>query len=270
MDDISDIRDMYDAQWDREDGRLERHQLEHDITWRYLDAYLPPPGGRILEVGAATGRYTLELAQRGYHVLAIDLAPELVARARDRVSQAGFSDRVEFRVGDARDLAGVPQSAFDAALVMGPLYHLVDQGDRESALRETFSCLCRGARIFSSFISRYGIWGDVMKKIPETIENQADVRSVLDQGSDREREHPGEFRGYFAVTSEIPTLHEEMGFKTLVLAGVEPCISTDDETYNNLQGTRRRLWLDLLHELSAEPSVVAASRHLLYIGEKPE
>ena len=44
MDDITDIRDMYDSGWEIEDSRLERHQLERDITWRYLDAYLPHSG----------------------------------------------------------------------------------------------------------------------------------------------------------------------------------------------------------------------------------
>ena len=64
MDDVSDIQDMYDSMSEKEDNRLERHQLERDITWRYLEAYLPQHG-RILEIGAATGRYTLELARRG-------------------------------------------------------------------------------------------------------------------------------------------------------------------------------------------------------------
>jgi len=54
MDDISDIRDMYDAQWRGRIAACKRHQLERDITWCYLDKYLPPQG-RILEIGAATG-----------------------------------------------------------------------------------------------------------------------------------------------------------------------------------------------------------------------
>lgn len=70
--------------------------------------------------------------------------------------------------------------------------------------------------------------------------------------------------------SEIAPLHEEAGFRTLVLAGVEPAISADDESYNRLEDTRRKLWLDLLYEISTEESIIAASRHLLYIGVKPE
>src|SRR6476646_8767714 len=66
-DDLDKIRSYYDQYLDGEDSRLDRHQLERDITLRYLEAYLPSTG-HILEIGAATGTYTLWLAQRGYHV----------------------------------------------------------------------------------------------------------------------------------------------------------------------------------------------------------
>ena len=54
----------------------------------------------------------------------------------------------------------------------------------------------------------------------------------------------------------------------LVVAGVEPAISADDESYNKIQEKQRQLWLDLLYEMSAEKSIIGASRHLLYIGKK--
>jgi hypothetical protein len=56
VDDITDIREMYNANWEKEDDRLLRHQLERDITWRYLEKYLTTPGMKVLEIGAATGR----------------------------------------------------------------------------------------------------------------------------------------------------------------------------------------------------------------------
>ena len=62
-DDVSDIQDMYNNAMDSEHEKLERHRLEHDLTWRYFERDLPPSGS-ILEIGAATGRYTLALAQR--------------------------------------------------------------------------------------------------------------------------------------------------------------------------------------------------------------
>ena len=41
MDDLTDVREMYNAAWGAESTKLQRHQLEADITRRYLDRYLP-------------------------------------------------------------------------------------------------------------------------------------------------------------------------------------------------------------------------------------
>ena len=63
-DDVSDIRAMYETDPERETDRLIRHQLEREITWRYLIEYLPPQG-HILELGPGPGEYTAALAARG-------------------------------------------------------------------------------------------------------------------------------------------------------------------------------------------------------------
>ena len=271
MDDIADIREMYNANWEKEDDRLLRHQLERDITWRYLEKYLPPPGMKVLEIGAATGRYTMELARRGYSVLAVDIASDLVARAKTRIDDLGLGSRVEFRVGDIRTCSDIPESSFDAALVMGPLYHLVLQEDRELVLERVFKFLKPGGVVFSAWISRFGIFGDNLKKMPGLIFKKEAVESILECGCDLDLFHPkSNFRGYFATADEIAPIHEKTGFGTLALAGTEPAISADDASYNCLEGERRQLWLDLLFKLSAEPSMIASSRHMLYVGKKPE
>jgi S-adenosylmethionine-dependent methyltransferase len=266
-DDISDIADLYNSDPERERIRLERHQLEHDLTGRYLDQYLPPQGS-ILEIGAATGAYTLELAKRGYRLTAVDLSSVLIEECRKSLLAAGLEKQVRLVVADARNLAKVTEREFDAALLMGPLYHLIEEADRKLALKEAYDRLRPGGLIFSAFISRLGIMGDLIKIVPGWVEDQAEVRSHLANGR-RPDEYPrGGFRGYFAQVSEIAPLHEACGFETITLVGVEPAISADDESYNELQGRLRQLWLDLLYEISADSTIIGASRHLLYIGRR--
>ncbi len=50
-DDIRDIAAMYNNGVEYEHERLERHQLEFDLTWKYLTRYLPSTGS-ILGVAA--------------------------------------------------------------------------------------------------------------------------------------------------------------------------------------------------------------------------
>jgi len=266
-DDLGDIIQYYDSHKEAEDQRLERHRLEHELTWRYFNKYLPPEGS-ILEIGAATGRYTVDLAKKGHPVTAVDMSVALLNECRKRVAEAGLNEKVQFVLADARDLGQVIPEKFDVVLLMGPLYHLVVEADRKLALKQAHDRLRERGMLFSSFISRFGILGELMRNTPEWIENQAEVRSVLAEGKDP-GDHPhGGFRGYFARTHEAIALHEGAGFETVVLAGVEPGISADDESYNRLEGRQRELWLDLLYEVSTEPSIVGASRHLLYVGRK--
>lgn len=267
MDDVGDIAAFYNSDPEREHCRLEQHQLEYDLTWRYLNQYLPSQGC-ILEVGAATGRYTIELAKRGYILTAVDLSVALIEECRKNIENERLESKVKLIVADARDLNEVTEREFDVVLIMGPLYHLVEESDRKAALKEAFDRLRQGGIIFSSFISRFAIMSDLIKDKPAWIEDQTEVQSVLEQGH-RPDEYPrGGFRGYFAMVPEIAPLHEAIGFETLTLAGLEPAISADGENYNRLQGSQRRLWLDLFYEMSREKSIIGASRHLLYIGRK--
>ena len=267
IDDVTDIAEFYNNNPEEEHSRLERHQLEYDLTWRYLDQYLPAQG-TILEVGAATGRYTLALAKRGYTLTAVDLSAALIEECKKSIAAEGLERQVRLVVADARDLGEVVEKGFDAVLLMGPLYHLIEEVDRKAALQEAFDRLRAGGVIFSSFISRFGVMSDLLKRRPDWIEDQTEVRSVLEKGKRPDDYPPGGFRGYLAQSSELAPLHEVMGFETLTVAGVEPVISADDESYNKLQGKQRQLWLDLFYEISTERSIIGASRHLLYIGKK--
>jgi SAM-dependent methyltransferase len=199
----------------------------------------------------------------------VDLSAELLETCRANIRQAGLEAQVRFVVGDARDLGQVRKQNFDAALIMGPLYHLILADDRSAALEQVYRRLKPGGIVVSAFISRFGILGDLMRDVPAWIEDREDVRSLLASGQRPPGAPRGGFRGYFARSQEIAPLHEAVGFETLVLAGSEPAISADDASYNRLEGTQRQLWLDLLYQVSREESTLAASRHLLYIGRKP-
>jgi 2-polyprenyl-3-methyl-5-hydroxy-6-metoxy-1,4-benzoquinol methylase len=57
---------------------------------------------RILDIGCGTGRHSIELAKRGYHVVGIDLSESLLKRAREKASEQKL--HVAFQKHDARSL----------------------------------------------------------------------------------------------------------------------------------------------------------------------
>ena len=59
-----------------EEGRLQSKsgQVEYLTTMKYIDECISGnPEPQILEIGAGTGRYSIALARRGYHVTAVEL-----------------------------------------------------------------------------------------------------------------------------------------------------------------------------------------------------
>jgi S-adenosylmethionine-dependent methyltransferase len=266
-DDTNDIRQYYDDSVEKEDSRLERHQLEHDMTWRYLDKYLPRRG-KILEIGCATGAYTIPLAKRGYQVTAIDFSSQEVELCRQKVKAEKLGEKVSCIVADGRDLSGITDTDYDAALIMGPLYHLMEEEDRKTVLKQVCRRLKNGSLVFSTFISRYGIWGDIIHDIPDYTRLPEESRSIIERGRNTDLAYKkGSFRGYFAASDEILKLHEQTGFGKIALAGIETA-GLRDEYYNPVKGKQRELWLDLFFSISTEPSIIGASNHILYVGEK--
>ena len=110
-DNIDDIRTYYDKNVEQEDSRLDRHPVEHDITWRFLETYLPPIG-KILDIGAGTGPYTIPLAKKGYSVTAVDLSPSLIKACKEKVRSTALEDKVTCLVADARNLSKIADTNF--------------------------------------------------------------------------------------------------------------------------------------------------------------
>jgi SAM-dependent methyltransferase len=86
------------------------------------------PGATILDAGCGTGRYSIELARRGFVVRGVDSSPELVEQATRAAGDRG--GLVSFTVGD---ILALPPASYDAILCRGVLNDVVDDGARRSA-----------------------------------------------------------------------------------------------------------------------------------------
>jgi SAM-dependent methyltransferase len=132
----------------KEDNRLlSRHgQVEFLTTMRYIEKYINP-GDCILEVGAATGRYSHTLARQGYKVDAVELVEHNIEIFKAN-TQSG--EQVTVRQGDARDLCDFTTEEYDITLILGPLYHLYTVEDKREVIHEALRVTKPGGIVFAA------------------------------------------------------------------------------------------------------------------------
>lgn len=101
------------------------------LTRLLLDFAAVPDRGRMLDIGSGTGNLTTTIARvlSHVHVVGLDPSREFVAYA---ASRNAFPERVDFQVGDARDLPFADET-FLACLSLLAFNFIPD---REKALRE--------------------------------------------------------------------------------------------------------------------------------------
>jgi len=258
------VERYYDAAAQREWERLDRHRTEFALTLRAIDEHAPQPPARIIDIGGGPGRYAIALARRGHALTLVDISPACLDFARRKAEEA--SVRIEaFVHADARALDCFPDASFDAALLMGPLYHLPAEGERRCAVSEARRVLRPGRPIYAAFISRLAPFMVFAMREPETIlAHPEELERALSTGVDTWGH--GFADAYYAHPDEIVPFMESGGFATRVLVGCEGAIAGCESAVNALSGEAWDAWVDLNWRIGADPAFRAASHHLLYVG----
>lgn len=266
----SDVRAYYDRLGDREWLRLNRHRVEYAITLRALRDHLQPHS-RILDTGGGPGRYAVALASAGHTVTLLDIAPGMLARARDHAEERGIH-LAGIVQGNATDLSRFESGAFDAVLLLGPLYHLPAAEDRFRALREARRVLGARGVLVAAFITRYAPLRQLARTEPRYLVREAErYETLLDTGL-----LPGPAgaddlpHGYYARWDEVPPLLEAAGFEAPKLLAAEGILDRIEDRVSALQGPSWEAWADLNYDLAGDPGLLAASAHLLAIAHRRE
>jgi cyclopropane-fatty-acyl-phospholipid synthase len=108
-------------------------------------------GERVLDVGCGWGSFVMHAASRyGVEAVGITLSEPQAKLARQRVADAGLTDRIEIRVQDYRELAG---ESFDAVASIGMVEH-VGEAQIDTYAEQLAAMLKPGGRLLNHGISR--------------------------------------------------------------------------------------------------------------------
>lgn len=269
------VRRYYDATIAHETQRLEENayrRLEHDMTLRTVVRHVPR-GGRILDVGGGPGTYLEPLASRGFEPWLCDLSDANVTVARQRATALGLSDVAErVRQSDARSLTHYRRASFDAALALGPFYHLLAEADRRRALSEIVRVVKPGGILILAVLPRLHPLRYLLREANEksfAVLNALDWDSLLAMGRFENEEFFTD--AYLADLGEFRALLRREGCRVVDTLSAESFCAfmdvplcewaTSEERYAKL--------LDLVDKTARCPDQIASAEHVLIVARTP-
>ena len=101
---------------------------------------------KIADIGAGTGRYSVELCHRGFDVTAVELVKHNLEILRNK------HENIKTWQGDARNLHFLEDATFDITLLFGPLYHLHGDEEKLKAMYEAKRITKKGGYILVAYV----------------------------------------------------------------------------------------------------------------------
>ena len=262
-----EILEHYEQEVD-EDLRLRQGlgELEFLRTQEIIRRHLPPGSGRILDVGGASGIHAEWLLEDGHSVHLVDPLPGHVEQATERLEKYdGFSAEV----GDPGTLKAANRS-YDAALLLGPLYHLTESADRVTAWSEARRVVTSHGLVFGVSITRYaplfdGLIGGAL--FEPTFRALTEENLFTGEHPNPARD-PGWFStAYFQHPDELAEEVAGAGLRVVELVGVEGLAAWVPELaqrWDDPEGKETILFS--ARAIESEPSLRGLSAHLMAVA----
>jgi len=244
-----------------EDKRLTRRhgQVEYITSMKYIHEYLKDKGNaKILDVGAGTGRYSVQLANEGYDVTAIELVKHNLGILKSKGST------VKAMQGTALDLSRFQENTFDMTLVFGPMYHLYKFEDKVKALQEAKRVTKSGGVILVAYcMNEYSIltYGFKENHIRESIEN-----GKVNEGFHVISE-PEDLYDYVRI-EDINKLNGEVKLQRIKLIAADGPANYMRPVLNSMDEDTFKIFIDYHLSTCERQDLLGASAHTLDILRK--
>lgn len=263
--DIELVQKFYDSGPEQEWLRLERQPYEFAITTRIMERYVRP-GDRVLDIGGGPGRYSIYWAKRGCEVTLLDLSPGNVAFAQDMARREGAS--ISAVSGDARFADTLVDKKFDHVFLMGPMYHLLEEADREQAVRAAIRCLKPGGLLYTSFISIFGGLNCYMRSDPSLLLTFAEMDKPIIEAFLAGRGYSGDgfTKVYMTVPQEAAGFMARFPLDTVCFFGQEGIMQPCMDKFLMQPDAVQQAWIDLSLRLCQMEEALCFSEHLMHIG----
>ncbi len=259
MDYLENYYNNYD-----EDGRLlsQHGQVEYITTQKYIHECLSKAHARsILEIGAATGRYSVSLAREGYRVTAVELISHNIKILKSKLD--GTED-ITVLQENAVDLSSLSDNSFDVTLLLGPMYHLYTREEKVRALSEAVRVTRRGGYILVAYcmneptIIQYVFGLNHLHEVMELNMITQDWHCI------------SEPKDLFEMvrTEDIASLDAEVPVERIKLIATDGATNYKREYVDAMDEATFNKWMDYHFSICERQDLIGASHHTLDILQK--
>ena len=208
---------------------------------------------KILDVGAATGAYSVPLSRQGFDITAVELVPSNLQKLRAK------HEKVKCWKGDARDLHFLDGAAFDIVLLLGPLYHLHAEEDKLKALTEAARVAKKGGLIFCAYtMNEYAVtqYCFGQNKIKENFAAGQIDKSFKTVSRD------GDLYSYVRL-EDINALKEKSGLERVKIFSPDGPADYMRRELNAMDQETFELFKNYALEISERPELLGAGSHIV-------
>lgn len=245
-----------------EDGRLEQkdQQIEFITTTTYVEKYLNSDS-RILEVGAGTGRYSLYFSRKGYRVDAVELVEHNIDVFKNKLND---DDTVNINQGNALDLHMYEDNTFDVTLVLGPMYHMYNDKDRNKCVSEAVRVTKKNGVVCFAYITHDAVmvhWGLLGRNLLVARDNKMfteDYECISEPKDLFSMFHVNQFNG-------LVSNHNLKHIHTVATDGVAPLF---EDVFKEMSDEEIDEWVKYHLATCEREDLIGFSSHILYMGIK--
>ena len=236
-------------------------RLRLDLAFANLQDFLPQATRPLhaLDLGCGTGAIAIRLAQLGIHVTLLDASPYMLDLAERAAREAGVSETIALKHGDAAQLASLFDPGSFDLIVCHNVLEYVD--DPPALLRAAARVLRDSASIISVLVRNQA--GEVLKSAIKDGDLPASERNLTAEWA-QESLYGGNVRLF--TPEKLQTLLHESSLEETATRGVRvvsdylpPALSRNDE-YERI--------LELERKLGKRPEFAAIARYIHFIARR--
>lgn len=254
-------------------------RLEFPMTMSVLEKHLPSPGGtsngssavNVLDIGGGAGAYAFPLAERGYKVTLADLSEELISQAKAQKAEENARNIVSCDVANATNLNRYADNQFDVVLLLGPLYHLLEESERKLCVSEIRRVLKPRGKIFASFIPYLSGSIGIVERYwfhPEQV-GIDNLTEVFKSGKFNNLANQGFQEGYYPKSAEIERLFADNGFEKELLRSVRGFgYQKEEQLFKIADAQIFDKIIELIDSTAENKAIVETCGHAIYVGHK--